>query len=66
MHLLVNVDVDDLERAIVFYTAALGLRVARRLFDGSVALDPARTAIEDCTDRPSRGAQRGLNVRGSL
>ena len=37
MQLLVNVDVDDLERAIEFYTAALGLRVARRLFDGSVA-----------------------------
>jgi predicted enzyme related to lactoylglutathione lyase len=37
MQLLVNVDVDDLERAIDFYTAALGLRVARRLFDGSVA-----------------------------
>jgi predicted enzyme related to lactoylglutathione lyase len=37
MQLLVNVDVDDLERAIEFYTATLGLRVARRLFDGSVA-----------------------------
>jgi len=37
MQLFVNVDVDDLERAIEFYTAALGLRVGRRLFDGSVA-----------------------------
>ena len=37
MQLLVNVDVDDLERAIEFYTAALDLRVGRRLFDGSVA-----------------------------
>lgn len=37
MQLLVNIDVDDLERAVEFYTAALGLRVARRLFDGSVA-----------------------------
>ena len=37
MQLLVNVDVDDLERAIEFYTAAIGLRLARRLFDGSVA-----------------------------
>jgi predicted enzyme related to lactoylglutathione lyase len=37
MRLLVNVDVGDLERAIEFYTAALGLRVERRLFDRSVA-----------------------------
>lgn len=37
MQLLVNVDVDDLERAIEFYATALGLRVARRLFEGSVA-----------------------------
>jgi putative acetyltransferase len=34
---LVNIDVDDLERAIDFYTRALGLRLERRLFDGSVA-----------------------------
>jgi predicted enzyme related to lactoylglutathione lyase len=37
MELLVNVDVDDLERAVEFYTAAVGLRAERRLFDGSVA-----------------------------
>lgn len=37
MQLLVNVDVDDLDRAIEFYTNALGLRLERRLFDGSVA-----------------------------
>jgi len=37
VRLLVNIDVDDLERAIQFYTTALGLRLARRLFDGSVA-----------------------------
>jgi len=37
VQLLVNVDVDDLERAIEFYATALGLRVARRLFEGSVA-----------------------------
>ena len=37
VHILVNVDVDDLERAIGFYTTALGLRLGRRLFDGSVA-----------------------------
>jgi uncharacterized glyoxalase superfamily protein PhnB len=34
---LANIDVDDLEKAIDFYCRALGLRLARRLFDGSVA-----------------------------
>ena len=34
---IVNIDVDDLEKAIEFYTAALGLRLSRRLFDGAVA-----------------------------
>lgn len=37
MQLLVNIDVDDLARAIEFYSAALGLREERRLFGGSVA-----------------------------
>jgi predicted enzyme related to lactoylglutathione lyase len=35
--LLVNIDVDDLDRAIAFYTGALGLGLERRLFGGSVA-----------------------------
>jgi predicted enzyme related to lactoylglutathione lyase len=35
--LLVNIDVDDLEKGITFYQSALGLRLARRLFDGAVA-----------------------------
>lgn len=37
MRILINVDVDDLERAIAFYANACGLRVGRRLFGGSVA-----------------------------
>ena len=37
MQLVINIDVDDLEKAINFYTAALGLRAGRRLFEGSVA-----------------------------
>ncbi len=37
MNLLVNVDVDDLERAVAFYRDGLGLRPGRRLFAGSVA-----------------------------
>ena len=37
MQIIVNIDVDDLERSIHFYTAALGLSLGRRLFEGSVA-----------------------------
>ena len=36
VELLVNIDVDDIEKAIAFYQNALGLRVGRRLFGGSV------------------------------
>jgi predicted enzyme related to lactoylglutathione lyase len=35
--LLVNIDVDDLERAVAFYTSALSLRVGRRF--GKFALE---------------------------
>ena len=31
MELLANIDVDDLERAVEFYSRALGLKVGRRL-----------------------------------
>ena len=37
MQIVVNVDVYDLEKAIEFYATALGLRLGRRLFEGSVA-----------------------------
>ena len=36
MEMLVNVDVDDLEKAVAFYRDALGFHADRRLFDGSV------------------------------
>ena len=36
MEMWVNIDVDDLERAVAFYRDALGLQAGRRLFDGSV------------------------------
>jgi predicted enzyme related to lactoylglutathione lyase len=35
--LQINIDVDDLEKGIAFYQNALGLRLGRRLFDGTVA-----------------------------
>jgi predicted enzyme related to lactoylglutathione lyase len=37
VHLLINVDVDDLEKAIQFYADALGLTLTRLLFDNTVA-----------------------------
>ncbi|MGH8691302.1 MAG: VOC family protein [Burkholderiales bacterium] len=44
MNLLVNIDVDDLEKAIRFYCEGLGLRVGRR-FDGWVELVGAAAPI---------------------
>ena len=37
MNVMVNIDVDDLDRAIDFYTRGFGLRLVRRLFDETVA-----------------------------
>lgn len=58
--LLVNIDVEDLEKATRFYCEALGLRIGRR-FDGAVELlgsdapiylleKAARTAVSSATD----------------
>lgn len=38
MDFLVNIDVDELDRAIGFYTAAFGLTVGRRFGDGAAEL----------------------------
>jgi len=44
--LLINIDVDDLERGVAFYTEALDLRRGRTLFDGTVMeLTGASSAI---------------------
>jgi catechol 2,3-dioxygenase-like lactoylglutathione lyase family enzyme len=43
--LLINIDVPDLERGIAFYTAAFGLRLARRLGPGFAELLGADAAI---------------------
>lgn len=37
MQILINIDVDDLDRALAFYERAVGLRLGRRLFGGAVA-----------------------------
>jgi predicted enzyme related to lactoylglutathione lyase len=45
LELLVNIDVDDLERATVFYTIALPLRVGRRFGDAGIELLGASSPI---------------------
>lgn len=42
---LLNLDVDDIERAVAFYTAALELRVGRRFDEGFVELLGAEAPI---------------------
>jgi catechol 2,3-dioxygenase-like lactoylglutathione lyase family enzyme len=51
--LIVNVDVDDLERAVRFYTSALGLQVGRRFGGDAVELLGAEVAI--CLLQAARG-----------
>lgn len=45
MQLLVNIDVDDLDRAIAFYTAAFGLQVGRRFGPDAVEMTGASAPI---------------------
>lgn len=37
MEFIVNIDIDDLDRGIEFYEKGLGLKLQRRLFEGTVA-----------------------------
>ena len=53
MQIVVNVDVDDLEKAIAFYTTALGLRLGRRLFEGTVAEMHGATSTIHLLSKPS-------------
>lgn len=45
MDLLANIDVDDLEKAVVFYGNALGLKMGRRLSEEAVEMLGASSAI---------------------
>lgn len=45
MQLLVNIDVDDLDRAIAFYTVAFGLQVGRRFGPDAVEMTGASAPI---------------------
>lgn len=60
MNLRVNVDVDDVEKAIAFYRDGLGLRVGRRFDDEWVELLGAPVPIDllrnDAGTRPTSGS----------
>jgi predicted enzyme related to lactoylglutathione lyase len=46
MKLIINLDVDDIDKAVAFYEA-LGLKLGRKLFDGAVAeMDGAAVPIQ--------------------
>ncbi|SFC54864.1 Uncharacterized conserved protein PhnB, glyoxalase superfamily [Polaromonas sp. OV174] len=52
MEIRICIDVDDLERAITFYTAGLGLRVGRRFQGAFVELLGAGSAIDLLLNAP--------------
>jgi predicted enzyme related to lactoylglutathione lyase len=67
MRMLVNVDVDDLQRAVAFYGAAFGLRVGRRF--GEVAVEmvgleaPVYLLLKAAGTRASDGASSVRDYR---
>jgi len=65
VQLLVNVDVDDIERAIEFYRTAFGLHLGRRLFDGSVAEMLGASSVIYLLAKPagSLGSRQASSVR---
>jgi predicted enzyme related to lactoylglutathione lyase len=60
--ILLNLDVDDIERAIAFYTQALELRVGRRFDSGFVELlgaeAPLYLLLKQAGTEPFEGAER--------
>lgn len=60
--LIVNVDVDDLEQAVRFYTSALDLRVGRRLGGDAVELLGAEVAVFLLVAAPGTVPVRGGGV----
>ncbi len=57
--LIVNIDVDDLEKAVRFYTSALGLRVGRRFGGGGIELVGAEAPIYVLVAAPGTVPFRG-------
>jgi predicted enzyme related to lactoylglutathione lyase len=62
---LLNLDVDDIERAIAFYTAALQLRVGRRFDDGFVELLGAEAPLYLLLKAPDTAPFEGAEPRRS-
>ena len=67
MNLLVNIDVDDLDRAVFFYSAAFDLRAARRLGDFCVEMLGAEAPIyllqKAAGTVPAAGVSAGRDYR---
>jgi predicted enzyme related to lactoylglutathione lyase len=61
--LIVNIDVDDLERGIAFYQNALGLRLARRLFNGTVAELTGASSNVYLLSKPSGSVSHQVSLR---
>ncbi len=61
--LIVNVDVDDLDKAVRFYTSALGLRVGRRFSGGGIELVGAEIPIYMLVAAPGTSPFRGAEVK---
>lgn len=65
MDIYINIDVDDLERGIDFYSA-LGLRLVRRLFDGAVAeMSGANAPVHLLHTAPGSRGGAGTSPAGS-
>jgi predicted enzyme related to lactoylglutathione lyase len=63
VELLANIDVDDLERAIEFYSRALGLRLGRRLGEGVAEMLGASSAIYLLAKPAGSAASAGTRQR---
>jgi len=61
--LIVNVDVDDLDAAVRFYTSALGLRVGRRFGGGGIELVGAEAPIYLLVAARGTAPFRGASAR---
>lgn len=63
---IVNIDVDDLERAIAFYTRAFELTVGRSFGDGAIGVElvgsstPIYVLVKAAGTRPAPGARPAL------
>src|SRR5262245_25464055 len=63
VELFMNIDVDDLEKAVAFYRDGLNLRMQRRLFDGSVVeMSGASSTIHLLAKESGSPAARKANI----